>query len=220
MIKTYKHCTLVDQENQRNNIVTFSNYFDTIAPEKIFDKNYKYIDDGKIRLIIKFVSVKTELSSARHLRLSLSTDTVKNLYDSMIFSDVKIITSDEVTLRAHRSILGTRTEVFKEMFLNDTSEKQTGVIEMKQTHSRVVKDLLRFIYCGSFFNGLRDAVGRETELYCEAEKYQLEDLKSYCLEVVYMRLDTDSALDVIKFAFGQKSGLKELLDSCLNIIFA
>jgi hypothetical protein len=176
-------------------------------------RNKNFYRKGEFRIVMKIILRSNEIPSE-----APSSSTWKYLDETMILTDLTIITSCDEVLKAHKSILSARSDVFKAMFTNNTKENQTGVIEMKATLSNVVKDFLSFIYCDTSSFRLKDAVGFETELYNVAEKYEIEDLKCICLEAIYEKLDEYYAMEFIEFA--HKFDLEDLFSCCLLLIFA
>mmetsp|Transcript_19713 Transcript_19713/g.27668 ORF Transcript_19713/g.27668 Transcript_19713/m.27668 type:complete len:335 (-) Transcript_19713:188-1192(-) len=138
------------------------------------------------------------------------------------FSDVSFDVSDErgnrAIIRAHRNILVSRSKYFESLLMNGMSESKQEDITLRDTPPAAFAALLQFLYTGETellqphnVDGLDDdcVLGNETkesvedvesDYFCAifglADKYQVEDLKQYCLN----RLDSClSVKNVFKF---------------------
>jgi speckle-type POZ protein len=75
----------------------------------------------------------------------------KHLYLNQKFSDVKLKIG-RVFLKAHKSVLSARSEVFKAMFEHDTKESRDNQVVITSFDLPTMKELLRYIYCGRVLN--------------------------------------------------------------------
>ena len=72
---------------------------------------------------------------------------LKYLYLSPVLSDVEI-KFKEGTLQAHKNVLSSKNEVFHSMFSHDTSEANTGIIEITDCDMQTFKVFLKYLYTG------------------------------------------------------------------------
>jgi BTB/POZ domain len=186
---------------------------DIISHDELFKNQDFLFPQGKIRIIVKIICIDPIIRVVTPL-----TEALKKLYDTMKHSNLFIKTSDKKDLKAHKSIICSRSEVFDRMFSHDTKENQTSEIIADDLHSDVVKDLLRFIYCEAYFDKLESAVNLEIELYNAAEKYEIGELKAICLNTIFKRLDVGNVLTFAHFA--DLFNLEDLFSCCILIIYA
>lgn len=118
------------------------------------------------------------------------------LYETMDFSDLIVETSDKEILKAHKAMLTSRSEVFDSMLKINMKEQLNGKIIIDDVHSKVMKKLLRFIYCGH--------VGKikeiNIELYKAAHRYQIKNLPNICLRSIFESLNETNAIKTLQFA--------------------
>lgn len=81
--------------------------------------------------------------------------------------------------RAHRNILAARSPVFMAMMTHNTQEKNTGIITIEDVDPNLFTDFLNYLYAGKTENLNSDNV---RTLYVTADKYQVDELKHYCLK--------------------------------------
>lgn len=195
---------------------TFKNGFgiNIISHKQLFGNSEAYfITDRRLRF-----AAKIYLHEDPAERTSLFTENWKSLYESMKHSDVIIKSSDSKEIKAHKLVLAARSEFFDRMFSSDMKENTTGVIEINK-RSGVIKELLRFIYCEAYFNEFDASFDiNDIEIYDDAECYQMDDLKKFCLKSIYKRLDAENVLEIASFA--QLFKIEKLYSYCLLLIHA
>jgi hypothetical protein len=178
-----------------------------------------WFPNGEIRFIAKVVAKGRDGKLSEKYRSLDTVSDLRNLYQSMNFSDIIIKTSDDKEFPAHKLILSTRSTVFEAMFQHKgMTESVSGVINAKDLHSDVVKEMLRFIYCEAYFNKLETATDQTIEVYYAAEKYNLKNLKTFCMKAIHEDLDSQNALKYLFFA--ETYGLSDLYRCCLLMIYA
>lgn len=117
----------------------------------------------------------------KHLRL---ISDMKKLFADDSFADLELKASDGKVLKAHKSILATRSPVFCAMLKNDDRSS----IYVPDFDSVVIKEVLRSIY----YNEVENFDEIDSELILAAEKYQLEGLMEICSELISMTDDADT----------------------------
>lgn len=135
------------------------------------------------------------------------------LFENNDFTDFELKTSDGAVLKVHKCVLATRSPVFYAMLKTDMKEIQTGSADVPDISLKVMKELLRYIYCGEVENVQELA----SELVYAAEKYQLKALKKICLQELISSLDVGVVIESLTIAH-QVTDASELFDKCLEVI--
>ncbi|XP_014227699.2 protein roadkill-like isoform X1 [Trichogramma pretiosum] len=112
-------------------------------------------------------------------------------------SDVKLRTACGKEIPAHRLMLATASPVFKAMFTHDMMENQNKLVEMTDVSHEATVEMLRYIYTGSVGN---NETSLTINLLAAAEKYQLEDLKNKCGQILSSNLSNENALEMLKIS--------------------
>ena len=115
-----------------------------------------------------------------------------NVFSSKEFSDVQIHCGDQV-FDCHQVVLAARSPVFRAMFKSNMLEKQTRKVEVPDIRPEVVSDMLTFMYTGRTPN-LDQLV---EDLLTAADKYQLDQLKSVCVENLCKKIDVENCIGVL-----------------------
>lgn len=99
--------------------------------------------------------------------------------------------------KAHKIILAARSPVFAAMFKHETSEKQTGIVNIPDCDSDSFQEFLEFLYCGKVENiSFRSAL----HLYKIADKYDVQELKKLCAVYMKHHLNVENVCDVVALA--------------------
>ncbi|GFT32438.1 TD and POZ domain-containing protein 1 [Nephila pilipes] len=96
-----------------------------------------------------------------------------SLFESGTFSDLSLITSDEV-FQVHRVLICTRAPEFAAELDIVRDETFSNSVKVNSVSSAVLKSFLSYLYSGQLENPTADVL---TGLYEMAEKYNLEQLK-------------------------------------------
>lgn len=117
---------------------------------------------------------------------------LKEMYENGKFSDVTLQARD-VKFPAHKSILASRSKVFDAMFQHDMKETQTGVVQVEDIEPAVLSTLLQYIYTGIVddFN-----IEKAISLYSVADKYFLEELKKWCVNIMLANMTVENACQI------------------------
>lgn len=108
-----------------------------------------------------------------------------------------ILRVDGQDFRAHRTILAARSPVFESTFQNEMKENTTGTVDIEDCDPSCFPDFLCFIYCGDV-----DAISKTNVfgLFTIADKYDVQDLKSKCVEFMKENMSVDTFCDTIALA--------------------
>ncbi|GAU98840.1 hypothetical protein RvY_09930 [Ramazzottius varieornatus] len=117
------------------------------------------------------------------------------LLESGQFADV-ILTTANRELKAHKSILASRSRVFAAMFGHEMEESKTNKVKIDDVQEDVLEEVLRFIYTGRAPNMEKMA----DELLAAADKYELDRLKVQCEESLWTNLSVEHVSDVLILA--------------------
>lgn len=126
--------------------------------------------------------------------------------------DVILQVKDQ-NFNAHKFILMARSPVFAAMFRHDTLEKQTGIVNIPDCDPDSFHEFLEYLYCGELKNvAFRSAL----HLYKTADKYVVEELKTFCIEYMERFLSKDNVCDVLILA--DMYGETDLLSAAENFM--
>ncbi|XP_058809102.1 TD and POZ domain-containing protein 2-like [Phymastichus coffea] len=115
------------------------------------------------------------------------------LLDNPVHSDVTLKVGD-VSIKAHKNILSCRSIVFQAMFNCEMTENQTGIVNIVDVSPKVMQELLCYIYTGRSNNLDKMPV----ELFEAAAKYQLNDLKTECIEFLIFHVNPENIVELSK----------------------
>jgi hypothetical protein len=131
------------------------------------------------------------------------------MFDQQLFTDLKIETSDGLTLKAHKAIVATRAPGF---FRIAKKNLRAAKLQIPEFDSTVIKEVLRFMYCNEVEN-LRDFA---LKLIVAADQYQMHDLKKVCINSIMTELTTENVIQSLLCADGLEESV--LVQACLNFI--
>ena len=115
------------------------------------------------------------------------------MWEHYIPKDV-IISVGEERFPCHKSVLVSRSLVFKTMFDAEMKESKENHVQIDDTDPACMKEMLSYIYTGKATPELgNNACG----VLALAEKYQLLRLKDVCSEVLSKQLTLESACDIL-----------------------
>lgn len=99
--------------------------------------------------------------------------------------------------KAHKAIIAARSSVFAEMFKDETSGKETGVITIPDCDPGAFKEFLRYVYSGRLQNiSFRCAVG----VFRIADKFNVKELISFCMDYIRQNMKAEDFFEVITLA--------------------
>ncbi|KFK32132.1 hypothetical protein AALP_AA6G202600 [Arabis alpina] len=139
---------------------------------------------------------------------------------SRSFSDVVLIASHDdgaaaaPPIPAHKSVLVSRSPVFKAMLENEMEESRSGIIKISDVSYDALRTFVYYLYTAEACLDEQMAY----DLLVMSEKYQVKHLKSYCERFLVTKLTWDNAL--MSYAFAHQHNAKQLLDAALLQITA
>ncbi|XP_052203270.1 BTB/POZ domain-containing protein At4g08455-like [Diospyros lotus] len=137
------------------------------------------------------------------------------------FSDVVLVASDDgfghsdtnpVPVPAHRSVLASRSPVFKAMLENEMEESLSGTIKIGDVSYDALRSFVHYLYTAEASLDEQMAI----DLLVMAEKYQVKHLKTYCEKYTVSKLNWENAL--MNFAFARQHNAKILEEAALLLI--
>lgn len=130
------------------------------------------------------------------LGLEKLSDNFKAAFGDKETCDVTLKVQDK-EYRAHGFVLMARSSVFAANFKHDTLERQTGVITIPDCDPDSFQEFLEYLYSGKLEElSFRSALN----LYYTANKYDVEDLKVFCVEYLMQCLTVENICDIAVFA--------------------
>lgn len=135
------------------------------------------------------------------------------MYEKQLFTDFQLKMNDGQVLKAHKSVLASRSSVFEQMLVTNMKESELSKIEIEDFDSEVMKHVLQWLYTDKVRN-IDDVAGR---LVYAAEKYELEELKKNCIKKLIQKLSVDNVMSAFKIS-EQITGAKPLRDSSIEFI--
>ncbi|XP_014227703.2 speckle-type POZ protein-like [Trichogramma pretiosum] len=112
-------------------------------------------------------------------------------------SDVKLKTACGKEIPSHRVVLATASPVFKAMFNHDMLENKSQLVDMIDISHEATVEMLRYIYTGSVETS---EFPLTIDLLAAADKYQLEELKNKCGEILSAKLSTGNGIETLSVA--------------------
>jgi len=109
--------------------------------------------------------------------------------------DVTLTCGDQV-FYCHKFMLSARSLVFKAMFQSNLAESESGVVSIIDIHQDVLLEMLQYMYTGCSLT-LEKYAG---DLLAAAEKYQLDQLKGSCEEMLISKLDVENCIEMLLLA--------------------
>lgn len=121
---------------------------------------------------------------------------MKGLFTNEEFCDTTLHLENK-EFKAHKIILAARSPVFAAMFKHETSEKKFGIINIPDCDTDSFQEFLEFLYCAKLQNvSFRSAF----HLYKTADKYDVQELKNFCVQYMKKNLKVENICDVISLA--------------------
>ncbi|KAL9286053.1 putative chromatin remodeling & transcription regulator BTB-POZ family [Arabidopsis thaliana] len=149
------------------------------------------------------------------LRLSSSLDHGTSS-TSRSFTDVVLIASEDNAgsppIPAHKSVLVSRSPVFKAMLENEMEESLSGTIKISDVSYDALRTFVYYLYTAEACLDEQMAC----DLLVMSEKYQVKHLKSYCERFLVTKLSPDNSL--MTYAFAHQHNAKHVLDAALSQI--
>ncbi|XP_076052472.1 BTB/POZ domain-containing protein 6-like [Oratosquilla oratoria] len=134
------------------------------------------------------------------------------LYASCEYSDLDIIFSEGVCIKAHRLILSMKSPVFSAMLMGPmaTTGKQ---LNLPEDSHEVFRKLLDYTYLDRMD---LESVEEALEVYAMAHKYLMESARKTCLQYILSNLREEMTLAALETSVVH--GDKELKDKCIEML--
>jgi hypothetical protein len=123
---------------------------------------------------------------------SLST-AIPSIFFEGEYTDVKII-CEEKTFKCHKSLLASKSDVFKAMFdTNQCTEKITGTVLVDDINAKTMNTLLKYMYRTK----ITDEEAMDLNLIVAADKYNIVDLVLKCEKIVLLTMSMKNIMDIL-----------------------
>ncbi|PIA41908.1 hypothetical protein AQUCO_02100028v1 [Aquilegia coerulea] len=138
---------------------------------------------------------------------------------SSCFTDVFLVASDDHDrdkgapfVPAHKTVLASRSPVFKAMLENEMEESRSGTIRISDVSYDALRNFVQYLYTAE--------VSLDEQMACDllvlAEKYEVKYLKSHCEKFLMSKLNAENAF--MCFAFSSQHYAKNLHETSLSLI--
>ncbi|XP_008212113.1 speckle-type POZ protein B-like [Nasonia vitripennis] len=199
---------------------TRNGYYQFIESSSIYNKAYALLPDDRLTMIVDiFMNVRL-VNISGHCTVKSSKvseeahyDNFAKLLDDKLFSDVLLLAGDDV-FEAHKAILASVSPVLKEELRKSVNNDTKSILHIPYTDAETFKEVLRFIYSGKVENIKNVA----KELLIVADRFEIQQLKSLCEEVLCQNLNTENAVDTLYVAENYKA--ESLREQASNFIVA
>lgn len=155
-------------------------------------------------------SVPCEDDSETLQPLAKKCKLVNEMFNDIVAAKRKFVTLKTDDGKELRADLGKLSE--KSILFSQKEREQSGVDELRWKVSKIdheiLREVLRFIYCGEVENLQKDQV----ELFRAARRFGIKDLADICLKSINDNLHGGNAADFIILANSYK--IPELFDAC------
>ena len=203
--KTYVSLSILDSENNKVSGIKkpVSNHELTGSETKFLHyhlladigaRNYKILPKGHLTLLCELST-----DGIRTIKIDSGLESLSNdlgiILQNKNTSDVVIVVGDE-KFYAHKAILMSRSLVFRARFENAMKEKRQNTVHIFNFDSKVIQEMLHFIYTGE----VKNINGLESGLLRAAEQYELESLKIKCANILSENLKVENACEMLALA--------------------
>jgi speckle-type POZ protein len=138
----------------------------------------------------------------------------KTMFATNELADFVIKTNDGEAIKCHKAIILARSPVFHSMLMTDMSEKTTNCVEIFDFDSKTIRELLRFLYCEE----VKDLKEIVCSLIYAAEKYQVEELKTICIDQILKDLSKSNVIQALMVADQIVTGTDRIVEACVEIL--
>ncbi|XP_014226060.1 speckle-type POZ protein B-like [Trichogramma pretiosum] len=128
-------------------------------------------------------------------------------------SDIKLKTACGKKIPAHRIMLATASPVFRAMFNHDMLENKSEIVDMIDVSHDSAVEMLRYIYTSTVET---QEFCKTAELLVAADKYQLEELKNKCEQILISNISAKNAIEALTIAVNYN--LSCLKKNAINLI--
>nr|CAH0105706.1 unnamed protein product [Daphnia galeata] len=119
---------------------------------------------------------------------------LEEMFEMMPLSDITFSIGGR-KFTAHKNILSMRSPVFAAMFHHPTNEALSNKVNVDDIDPDVFQEVLRFIYTGKTQSTAMDKMA--PGIFAAADKYLLEDLKSWCETHLIRQMSAENCLELL-----------------------
>jgi len=142
-----------------------------------------------------YPSESEKINQTNSFEIPNLTDDLKSILMNPATSDFNII-CEKKTFPCHKTILASRSDVFKAMFANKRSkEYEKNEVEIIDFKSHTIRDFLQFLYTDDIETKYNDVA-----LLLIADKYNVPRLKKKCESALENHIDIDNAIELLMMA--------------------
>jgi len=120
--------------------------------------------------------------------------TMKKLYDSNEFTDVKLKVGDAL-FPVHKAVLYHSSLMLRKLLTSETADKYKDVIELKGVELEHLKEILRYMYTNKIDIKPKDIIG----ILSTADYFQMDEVKQFCLSTLPTFLSPENALSYFEY---------------------
>lgn len=192
-----------------------------LSHEELFNTaGCKFVKDGKLH--IQFVIRERELPEYVSLQArfaTLDSERVSRVLAMLTAANdsetVKLKMADGTVLKAHKQIIGEKSEVFQKMFDIEMIEKSERSVNIIGYSGKVMEEFLQFLNIGKVdFTG---KIAIAIELYDAAKTYMVAELPEMCVTYLKSQLTLLNVGTILHFA--DRNGEGDLFDVfCCDVI--
>jgi hypothetical protein len=140
---------------------------------------------SKFEIVLKVLNDLNSLSTA-----------IPSIFFEGEYTDVKII-CEEKTFKCHKSLLASKSNVFKAMFdTNQCAEQITGTVLVSDINAKTMNMMLKYMYGTK----ITDEEAMDLNLIVAADKYNIVDLVLKCEKIVLLTMSMKNIMDILAIA--------------------
>ncbi len=156
--------------------------------------SFKWKRESFIKLQRNSLILCVEFGSTKKSERNIITGLVE-MFNNQHRCDVQFKFINEQTIGAHILILSAGSPVFAAMFQSCISESPTRQVTITDMKMEVFRQLLIHMYSGSAPKIEEENMAQP--LYIAADKYDIDTLKSECIDVLLKKLDINNAIEML-----------------------
>jgi len=156
-----------------------------------FRSKDNWLHNGDLILLCELSLVETGYDLRGSHNAQMLIDLELSFKDSLGF-DVTV-NCGETSFECNKFMLMSRSSVFKSMFQSNMVESQSNIINIVDLEPEVVAEMVKYIHTGRS----PDIEKMPRELLAAADRYQLEQLKISCQEVLITSLNVENCISIL-----------------------
>lgn len=120
----------------------------------------------------------------------------EKLFKNEKFSDFTLVTAEDEEIPVHKNVVSSRSAVFETMMETNMKENKEKRAKIEDISAPAFTEFLRFIYCGK----VEEIDEHAVELLYAATKYDIQDLKPYCVLSLAENLAVPNVIETMMLA--------------------